>query len=543
MATLRTLIVRVTLVIEVFVCAVAASAADAVPAVERITRSYFSKFFLTYSPDGRRLVYSRHYDNRRAANKILMGLRIVDADGTGDRPLLPEYDAQVQIQEHAAFSPDGKRLYLSGGGNDTGNSSKDVFVCDIEADYQAAKLRKVIPTDGSRIGEQPGLSPDGAEIVATDPSHNLWIVGGDGQGKRKLIQSAGNYCFQPAWSPDGEWIAFASDRNGNIDIYKIRQDGTELTRLTDANSVDCRPKWSPDARWMAFVSNRTGNEDVYVMRADGTDVRNLTENLAVDDHPAWSPDGKQLAFVSMRDGGFDLYRMNVPADLQITNRPIKAAPPPIPVGDLVAHYNFDHDVGELVKDQAGTNTMQLFGAELVQTDGRGCLRFDGLDSYAACGNGRRLQLAGPMTLSLWLKIDSTKGNGYVLSKQGFNIYVGPDGAPRFETRSAADDAWITLAAQDKVAPAAWTHLAAVFSPEEKAVLIFVDGKLSGRQERTDGKLGAVQGFPLEFGHYVASKSQRLHGEVDEIRLYRRDLSAKEIAELARDQRSQVGVAD
>lgn len=514
------------------------------PTPLRLTKTYFPKFFLTYTPDGSRFIYSRHHDNRRAANKILMGIRIAKADGTDDRPLMPQFDAQVQIQEHPALSPDGKRLYLTGGGNDTGNASKDIFICDLDEEYRATYLRKLIPGDGPMTGEQAGLSPDGKELVTTDTSHNLWVVGSDGKGKRKLIQSAGNYCFQQAWSPDGEWIAFASDRDGNIEIYKIRRDGTDLTRLTESSGVDCRPKWSPDARWLAFVSNRTGNEEIFIMRADGTEVRNLTQHAAVDDHPAWSPDGKHLAFVSLRDGGFDLYRIDVPADLQVTPKPIIT--PTIPeseAGDLVAHYNFDKDVGQLIRDQAGKNTLQLTEAQLVQRDGRGFLHFDGQKSSAAAGNGRGLHLAGPMTISFWIRLQAGKDNGYVISKQGFNIYVGPDRVPRFESRSAADDAWVTLTPKDSLPVGTWSHVVAVFSPEEKIMRLYVDGKLSGELPRTDGKLGAVEGHPLELGQYVASKSQRLTGDLDEIRLYRRALSAKEIAELVETHRGQVGTAE
>src|SRR5262245_56011796 len=102
--------------------------------VVRLTRSYVPKFFLNYSPDGSHLTYSRHHDNRRASQKILMGVRIVAADGTDDRPLLAEYDSSVQVQEHAAWSPDQKSLLLTGGGNDTANASKDTFICDISPD-------------------------------------------------------------------------------------------------------------------------------------------------------------------------------------------------------------------------------------------------------------------------------------------------------------------------------------------------------------------------------------------------------------------------
>jgi len=519
------------------------SAEDAAPAVERLTKSYYPKFFLTSTPDGSRLLYSRHYDNRRAANKILMGLRIVNADGTDDRPLMPQFDAQVQIQEHPTISPDGKRLYFTGGGNDTGNASKDIFVCELADDFQVASLKK-LAENGPLIGEQPGLSPDGRELVATDVSHNLWVVGSDGKDRKKLIQSAGNYCFQQAWSPDGEWIAFASDRDGNIELYKIRRDGTALTRLTDDAGVDCRPKWSPDARWLAFVSNRSGNEEIYVMRGDGTEIRNLTQNSAVDDHPAWSPDGKRLSFVSLRDGGFDLYRLVVPVDLQITSKPIITPPSsPAETGDLVAAFNFDKDAGTQIKDQAGKNTLQLFNAQLVQRDGRGFVRFDGAKSTAACGNGSGLHLAGPMTISLWIRLAAASGNGYVISKHGYNIYVGPNRIPRFESRSAADNAWVTLPAKDALTIGEWMHVVAVFSAEEQVMRLYLDGKPTGELSRTDGKLGAVEGHPLEFGHYVASKSQFFSGDLDEIRLYRTALAEQEVLELHESQRRLVGVAE
>jgi concanavalin A-like lectin/glucanase superfamily protein len=234
--------------------------------------------------------------------------------------------------------------------------------------------------------------------------------------------------------------------------------------------------------------------------------------------------------------------MQVPEDLQVTSKPILSPQPaPAETGDLAAYYNFDKDAGPLIKDHAGRNTMQLFDAKLVQQDGRGCVQFDGQKSYAACGNGAALHLDGPMTASFWLKPLSSQGNGYILSKQGFNVYLGPDSVPRFETRTAADNAWVTLASSQAVPSGKWSQIAIVFSPDDKAMLIYVDGKPAGQMARTDGKLGAVTGFPLEFGQYVASKSQRFTGELDEIRLYRRALSAAEIADAVEEQRAKIGV--
>src|ERR687883_930796 len=97
-------------------------------------------------------------------------------------------------------------------------------------------------------------------------------------------------------------IAFASDRDGNFEIYLMDADGGGLTRLTENNAEDLSPAWSPNGSRIAFVSNRDGNNEIYVMNADGTAQTRLTNNAAHDVGPAWSPDGTKIAFVSTRDG-------------------------------------------------------------------------------------------------------------------------------------------------------------------------------------------------------------------------------------------------
>ena len=114
----------------------------------------------------------------------------------------------------------------------------------------------------------------------------------------------------PAWSPDGRRIAFASDRDGNTEVYVMNADGSGVTRLTVNDAVDSSPSWSPDGRRIAFVSTRDGNWEIYVMNADGSGVTRLTDNDAYDWSPAWSPDGRRIAFQSKRDGNFEIYVMN-----------------------------------------------------------------------------------------------------------------------------------------------------------------------------------------------------------------------------------------
>jgi len=83
-------------------------------------------------------------------------------------------------------------------------------------------------------------------------------------------------------------IAFASDRDGNLEVYVMNADGTGQVNLTNNPAGDGSPTWSPDGTRIAFASDRDGNLEVYVMNADGTGQVNLTNTPAGDGYPAWS---------------------------------------------------------------------------------------------------------------------------------------------------------------------------------------------------------------------------------------------------------------
>ena len=99
-------------------------------------------------------------------------------------------------------------------------------------------------------------------------------------------------------------LVFATDRDGNFEIYTMYADGTGLTRLTNYPGNDYQPAWSPDGQRIAFVSDRSGHDEVYLMNADGSAVERLTYSLSPKESPAWSPDGLAIAYVDTHNADF-----------------------------------------------------------------------------------------------------------------------------------------------------------------------------------------------------------------------------------------------
>src|SRR5918992_1369409 len=104
-------------------------------------------------------------------------------------------------------------------------------------------------------------------------------------------------------------ISFSSTRDGNLEIYTMKSDGSDARRLTNDLAADHNADWSPDGTRLAFMGYRDGDYEIYIMNADGTGLRQLTHNSAHDGFPRWSPDGLQIMFTSLRGGNFEVYVM------------------------------------------------------------------------------------------------------------------------------------------------------------------------------------------------------------------------------------------
>jgi Tol biopolymer transport system component len=137
----------------------------------------------------------------------------------------------------------------------------------------------------------------------------LFVSNADGTAERPLLDSD-SLDYNPAWSPDGQWIVFTSERNGSADLYRVKPDGTGLQRLTTNRAYEDQADVSPDGQKLAFVTTRAdGTADLWIRDLDTNREMPLTSGLSGDFRPAWSPDGKWIAFSSdrgttvQRDGG------------------------------------------------------------------------------------------------------------------------------------------------------------------------------------------------------------------------------------------------
>jgi len=106
-------------------------------------------------------------------------------------------------------------------------------------------------------------------------------------------------------------IAFASDRDGNVEIYIMNVDGSELKNLTNNPASDWGPSFSSNGYEIAFTSNRDENDEIYIMNVDGSEQTRITNRPAEDTLPRFSPDGSKIAFVSRNDEYDEIYIMNL----------------------------------------------------------------------------------------------------------------------------------------------------------------------------------------------------------------------------------------
>lgn len=157
-------------------------------------------------------------------------------------------------------------------------------------------------TSGEDNNAFPSYSPDGKRLVFRSFGKNgggLRIMNLEDKSVTTLTSDYDNF---PLWSPRGDLILFARQIDGAYDIFTIKPDGSSLKRLTNGKGNDAHMSWSPDGEFIAFASSRMGFKDeiaytdapqpygeIFIMRYDGTHVEQLTDNQWEDGTPGWAP--------------------------------------------------------------------------------------------------------------------------------------------------------------------------------------------------------------------------------------------------------------
>src|SRR6266702_2520160 len=147
----------------------------------------------------------------------------------------------------------------------------------------------VLSFDGRMLAiSNHSVEDSGASIVYTVPA--------TGGTPTRITAKGPSYLH--GWSPDGKWLVYVGERNGELDVYKIAASGGDEIRLTNTPGLDDGPEYTPDGAYIYFNSSRSGRMQIWRMRPDGTAQEQITNDGLNNWFPHISPDGKWIAYLA-----------------------------------------------------------------------------------------------------------------------------------------------------------------------------------------------------------------------------------------------------
>ncbi|MEO7987528.1 MAG: protein kinase [Gemmatimonadales bacterium] len=263
----------------------------------------------SWSPSGRRIAYWS-----RSGPTATGDIWTIPSDG--GTPVAVTSDPSLDW--NPVWSPDGRHIYFSSNRGGTMNLWR------IEVDEESGKaIGRPVPvtTGGGATSQHATISADGRRVayVARVESMNLQRVGFDPvagviKGSGEWVTSGSRATAQPHLSRDGRRIAYNTSGKQE-DIFAVNTDGTGQQQLTDDLHQDRAARWSPDGERVAFYTNRTGAYEIWTIARDGSDLRQLTRSPGAH-YPVWSPDGRSMAYSTHSPNGAFVFDVNVPWDQQ-----------------------------------------------------------------------------------------------------------------------------------------------------------------------------------------------------------------------------------
>lgn len=184
----------------------------------------------------------------------------------------------------------------------TGSGNKEIYICEFDG-YNPRQL-----THTNSITLSPAWSSDGEWIAYTSYEKgkpDLYIK--NLRENRGYVVAKQGINTTPAWFPNKFELAATLSFSDDPEIYLLTGTGKIIKRLTYNKGIDVSPTWSPDGKSIAFVSKRSGTPQIYIQNVDSGQVKRLTFQGRYNTQPAWSPKGDKMAYSGMENGHNDIF--------------------------------------------------------------------------------------------------------------------------------------------------------------------------------------------------------------------------------------------
>jgi Tol biopolymer transport system component len=253
-------------------------------------------------------------------------------------PLLTPRRTRGEIFLAPALSSDGRYVaFLANGDPKRGDIFIDLWLGDAQTGKRIKKL--VGSTLDANFEElrllysQSSFSNDGNRLAFTAQRAGrdvLYVINVRDQKTIQRMDLPLEGVTSPSWSPDDKRIVFSGSKGGITDLYIVNSDGSNLRQLTDDRHGDLQPAWSPDGNWVAWASERNvlnvsnlelGRWQISLMNVETGEARQIPGQDGLNINPMWAPDAQSLAFISDRTGiaNVFLYDMAAGTHHQLTN--------------------------------------------------------------------------------------------------------------------------------------------------------------------------------------------------------------------------------